>query len=187
MIPLYAVNGNVASLAHNVDLLHIVPQRPQQLEAALVAQCTERLGCLVSAHGIFLFVLQYAPQRRDGSIMSRLTQAVGELMLQQSRWRCESGSNGLDRGDRLRAGWLQACQMLEREKSAKAAGEGLRLRGEDVAKRGNLGILLCDCHFVAVVKKSARKPSWSRKCLPDCGSTLFWRGSKDLVGCQSSI
>jgi hypothetical protein len=44
--------------------------------------------------------------------------------------------------------------VLEREKSAKAAGEGLRLGGQDVAKRGHLGILLCDCHFVVVGKES---------------------------------
>lgn len=69
--------------------------------------------------------------------------------------------------------------MLEREKSAKAAGEGLRLRGEDVAKRRNLGVLLCDCHFAAVEKKSNRERSSSRKCLPKA-ARLFFGGDAEI-------
>lgn len=47
--------------------------------------------------------------------------------------------------------------MLQREKSAEAACEGLSLGSEDLAERGNLCVFLCDGHLVRVLVLGCRR------------------------------
>lgn len=147
MVPLYAINSDITRLPYDINFFGVIPQPLQKIQASLVAQCTQCFGSLMSAHGVFFFVLQYAPQRRNSGIVTGLAQAVGEFVFEEGRWRGKRGANGFDGGDCLLRRRMQACEVLQREESAESASERLRFGCEDLAQGENLGILLCDCHI----------------------------------------
>lgn len=147
MVPLYAINSDITRLPYDINFFGVIPQPLQKIQASLVAQCTQCFGSLMSAHGVFFLVLQYAPQRRNSGIVTGLAQAVGEFVFEEGRWRGKCGANGFDGGDCLLRRRMQACEVLQREESAESASERLRFGCEDLAQGENLGILLCDCHI----------------------------------------
>jgi len=83
MFPLDTANSNVASLLHNSLLVLVVSSLDEKLQAALVAQSTNSLSSLVSAHGIFLAVAKNLLQVWNCSIVARLAQAVSEFVLEE--------------------------------------------------------------------------------------------------------
>jgi hypothetical protein len=83
VLPLDATNSNVASLLDNGLLALIVSSLNKKLQAILVAQSTDGLSSLVSAHGVLLAVTKDLLQVRDGGIVARLAQTVGEFVLEE--------------------------------------------------------------------------------------------------------
>ena len=141
VIPLDPIDRDIARLSNNIRLILSIPELPEQVQAALITQRTQRLSSLVPAHGIFLLVHQHLPQRLDRSIVARLAETVREFMLEQCRRRPKARSNSLDRGDSLFTGRLQRSEVLEREEGAEAARKRLLLRGKDLAQLRDLGRL----------------------------------------------
>ena len=141
MLPLDAVDGDVARLPYYVQLVRIIPQPLQQVQTAPMAQGTQRFGGLVPAHGILVLVLQHIAQRIYGRVVARLAKAVCQLVLQQRRRRSEGGSDGFYGGHGLLGRRLEGGEVLEREKGAEATSERLLFGGQDATEGVDLGVV----------------------------------------------
>jgi hypothetical protein len=100
----------------------------------------------VSAHRIFIDVVQHRPEERRSFRVSCLPKAVCQLVLQKSGRRRKSCSDGMDSGYRRLAG-----KVFEGEQSPKAAGERFGFRGEGFLEGQDSGVwrgrCICRRHF----------------------------------------
>lgn len=100
----------------------------------------------MTAHRILLNILHNLLQVRDRVVVAGLAEAVGKLVLEQSRARCETSCDRLNGREGLLGRGLQAREVLEGEEGAEAASEGLRFGGEDLAE-GQDGLARGGRHF----------------------------------------
>lgn len=135
ILPLDAINRNLARLLDHHLLPLPVAEPPQHVEAVRAAQRPERLGRLVPAHGVLPQVLQHARQVPDRGVVARLAKAVGQLVLEQRRRRREARRDRVDGRPRLGARRLVLLRdVLEREERAEAHGQRRRLGAEALAE-----------------------------------------------------
>lgn len=144
VLPLNATDGNVASLLYNSLLVVVISSLDKKPQTALIAQCTESLGGLVSAHGVFFAIAKDVLQVGNSSIVARLAQAVGELVLQQSRGRGETSSDSIDSRDGVGRARDLRGQVLERKEGAEASGQRFVLGCKGLAQSEDGGVTAGD-------------------------------------------
>lgn len=99
VLPLDAVDGNIARLADHHRLPRIVTQRLEQRQAVVIAQRAQRLGRLVPAHCVLVVVLEHAAEVWYRLEVAALPEAICELVLEQGRGRVKGRGDGLNGRD----------------------------------------------------------------------------------------
>ena len=139
VLPLYPVNGDLARLLDRDILALAVEVLLEHVQALGIAQRAQRLGGLVSAHGVLLQVLEHLREVGDGGIVASLSEAVGQLVLEKGRGRGEGGGDGLDGLKGLGSALVLDGEVLEREEGAEPDGQWGRLGAEALAQAGDGG------------------------------------------------
>ena len=138
--PLNPLNSQLSRLPHNLQLLLVIPPRLQQLQTPIEPKRSERLSSLVPAHRIFSAVFDTCLQVANGLGLAALSEAVCELVLEESRGGDEGGGDRFEGGDRLVCGRGLAGEVLEGEEGAEAGCEGRGFGCEGVAEGEDGGV-----------------------------------------------
>ena len=138
--PLNPLNSQLSRLPHNLQLLLVIPPRLQQLQTPIEPKRSERLSSLVPAHRIFSAVFDTCLQVANGLGLAALSEAVCELVLEESRRGDEGCGDRFEGGDRLVCGRGLAGEVFEGEEGAEAGCEGRGFGCEGVAEGEDGGV-----------------------------------------------
>lgn len=147
VLPLDAIDRELASLRDDVAFVLAVSELLQQGQAVHVAQRSEGLGSFMAAHGVLLHIGQDGAQGLGSLQVGGLAQAVGELMLEQGRGGGEAGGDGINGLLGLGRGFGVPGEMLEREEGAESQRKWGGLGAQGLAQAGNGGDRGVGGHF----------------------------------------